>query len=202
MSAGQYKSRITVNRYGKTQSASGGLQSVLVDSWEKWASIENRSGSVQVSSNQKEWSYDYKITLRYSPTQTERSNDFVIYNGIKMLIREVQRVNEGQIRELVLRCSFVEQQTTVETVNAFNMVTWYVADGTEGNTLVMDGTGGTLNLLNKTVTEVNRENEEFKPVASPSDTPDNREFRWTMATRTILFANDLGAGERVKITYR
>lgn len=88
-------------------------------------------------------------------------------------------------------------------------ILWYVPDGTEGNSLVIDGSltfyqNGlpvTPDLTGKTVTAVNRENYELMPV---DDLTNNKQFQWAGETPTLTFAVDsnLEATEQIKITYR
>lgn len=105
MKSGDFKHKVTISRNGApSQTAGGGNVKGSPTTWTKWAAIENRNGTLN-QGNGKEWAYDYKITLRYEPSRPTLSNDLVTHEGKKMIIRSVQRLDEGAKKYEVLRCS-------------------------------------------------------------------------------------------------
>lgn len=102
----------------------------------------------------------------------------------------------------------VAAYTVIERILEERNPVWYVADGTEGNTLTFDGSTVALvngvevsiDLRGKTVTSVNRENYEQKPTLLSN--PTNKEFNWTSSTAALKQAINLEEGEQLKINYK
>ena len=91
----------------------GGLDNTLINSWNKWAKIEDRTGSNNVSQNQSKWEYDYKITTRYYPSKQTKSNYLISYEGMIMKIESISINNEGHKKLEILRCSKVDENIIV-----------------------------------------------------------------------------------------
>lgn len=102
--------KITLTRpSAPTQTSGGGLVAGAPSAtMEKWAKVENRSGALQVDSAQREWNYDYKITVRYTKSFVEQSSDLVSFDGKTLAVRSVSFTNEGAKEFVVLRCSVNE----------------------------------------------------------------------------------------------
>jgi hypothetical protein len=108
-----FKNKVRIVRPGApTQTAGGGLTAAKPDCCDegelKYAMIEQRSGSMQVDSAQREWSYDYKITTRYSKSFVEQGGDLVKHEGKTLVVRSVSFDGEGAKRLVILRCSVNE----------------------------------------------------------------------------------------------
>ena len=102
---GEFINRVTIIRKSApTQTASGGLVAGAETTFEKWAKVEDRTGTVN-KANGREWNYDYKITVRYEPSMNYYSTDFVEFGGMKMSVREVSFNKEGKRKFVILRCS-------------------------------------------------------------------------------------------------
>jgi head-tail adaptor len=99
----------------------GGIDNTIVRSWQKWAMIEDRTGSNGVTQNQTQWQYDYKITMRYYPSTPTKSNYYIVYEGVAMKIENISINNEGYKKLEVARCSKVDEQITVP--ETFNIIT-------------------------------------------------------------------------------
>jgi hypothetical protein len=103
----EFKNKVTIERYGApSQSATGGnvrgALSATIGPY--FAKVETRNGSLNTGHG-REWSYDYKITVRYYPTQVIQSGDFVVFEGNRLAVRSVEFENEGQRKLVILRCS-------------------------------------------------------------------------------------------------
>lgn len=106
MPISDFKSKVTIIRPGTpTKTAGGGLVPTTEWTFPKWAKVESRSGSMQTDSAQNEWNYDYKITVRYTPSNIEKSGDYVTYDGKTLLVRSLSYDGEGAKRLVILRCS-------------------------------------------------------------------------------------------------
>lgn len=105
-----YNKKVTITRPAKpTQTAGGGLVAGKTDEcFTKHFSVESKSGSMQQSSVMREWSYDYKLTGRYTKSFIEKGGDLICYDGKMLIVRTVNFDNEGAPREVTLRCSVNE----------------------------------------------------------------------------------------------
>lgn len=102
-----YNKKVTVTRPAKpSQTAGGGLvASKPEDCFTKHYQVESRTGSMQTGSSMREWSYDYKLTGRYTKSYVEKGGDLIKYGEKTLIVRTVSFDNEGAPREVVLRCS-------------------------------------------------------------------------------------------------
>lgn len=105
--------RILVLECKGVRNDQGGLDNTIVQSWEKWAMIEDRTGSNNVTQNQTQWQYDYKITMRYYPSIPTKSNYYIVYEGVAMKIENISINNEGFKKFEVARCSKVDENIIV-----------------------------------------------------------------------------------------
>jgi SPP1 family predicted phage head-tail adaptor len=108
MPLSDYRHKITIKRPdAPKQTAGGGLVAAYKadECVTKWAKVESRSGGLQVSDGQREWSYDFKITTRYTKDFIEEGGDIVLYDCKTLLVRSVSFDNEGRRGEVILRCS-------------------------------------------------------------------------------------------------
>lgn len=90
-------------------------EAVTVDSWEKWAHVEDRSGSNQFNNQQQVWTYDYKIWLRHERTRPTKSNYEILYENYRLKIESVSIDSEGYKGFEILRCTKVDENITAET---------------------------------------------------------------------------------------
>ena len=91
----------------------GGLDNTLIQSWAKWAKVEDRTGSNEVNQNQTQWQYDYKLTMRYYPSRQTKSNYLIAYEGMVLKIESISINNEGHKKTEVLRCSKVDENIII-----------------------------------------------------------------------------------------
>ena len=104
--------RITIILPGVILNDQGGAEAVTLDSWEKWAHVENRTGSNSNPYQQQVWEYDYRITTRYEASRPTKSNYEVQYEGYRLKIESVSIDNEGFKAIEILRCTKVDEVVT------------------------------------------------------------------------------------------
>lgn len=106
---GDFKSKVTfIRRSQPTQTAGGGLIRGAEVTWDKFAQVESTGGSIATNNNQREYNYDYRITVRYTPDYEEKVGDFVVYENIEMVVRSKTVDIEGGKRFIRLQCSINE----------------------------------------------------------------------------------------------
>lgn len=108
-----YRNRVTIERYTHVQDATGGLIPVMELSYSKYADVEDRRGNIQTNGLQRDWSYDYKITMRYEPSRVEQSGDIIRHDGKKLQVNEVSFSGEGTRRFVILRTSTLESNNAL-----------------------------------------------------------------------------------------
>lgn len=104
--------RVTVIVPGVQQNDQGGNEASVLDSWEKWAQVENRTGSNQFNNQQQVWQYDYKIIMRHERSRPTKSNYEVQYEGYRLKIESLSIDSEGYKGYEVLRCSKIDEVVT------------------------------------------------------------------------------------------
>lgn len=102
---GRKDRRVTIEKWVAVKVAGGGSQGGVGGSWEMWANIENRDGRLMTGQDQRQWSYDYKVIVRYERTREINTKDILVYGTIRMAINSVSIDREGMKEEYVLRCS-------------------------------------------------------------------------------------------------
>ena len=102
---GKMNSRVTVNNYTNSTDAGGGVTKTKVVLFILWAEVENRTGQVNYTEGQRAADYDYKIKVRYYTSNTVLDRYTLTYNGLELRINSVQKVDEGKLSFLILRCS-------------------------------------------------------------------------------------------------
>jgi SPP1 family predicted phage head-tail adaptor len=105
--------RVTVQVTGATRNDQGGLVADVVDSWDKWAHVENRSGSNSSPLQQQVWDYDYKITMRFEKSRPTQSNYEIIYGTKRLKINSVSIDSEAFQFFEVLRCSTIDNLVSI-----------------------------------------------------------------------------------------
>lgn len=104
--------RGTITQWTTVNNAIGTPEKVLVDSWDKWMQVDDRSGSLQTPVQQDVWTYDYKIIMRYEKTRPTKSNMTIDYENGRLIIRSVQIKTEGAKTWEICRCSKVDIEIT------------------------------------------------------------------------------------------
>lgn len=112
MRAGELNRVITFETWQYAQDAGGGATGTVVETWNQRAKILDRNsyrsalGAVDDSQAQQQWSFQFKITVRFLRTVT--ANNTLLYEGFRYVINEVGVNMEGHKRWYVLRCSKTE----------------------------------------------------------------------------------------------
>lgn len=104
--------RVTVIIPGATQNDQGGNEASIIDSWEKWAQVENRTGGNQFNNEQQVWNYDYKITMRREASRPTKSNYELQYEGYRLKIESLTIDSEGFKGYEICRCSKIDEDIT------------------------------------------------------------------------------------------
>lgn len=112
---GKLDRRITIRRCGSTQTETGGLNRTILLEWSIWAKVEDRSGSQLLSESKEEYSYDYKITVRFQKGNTPRGGDYVVYENRELIIQSTSINEEGDKRYLTLRCETIEDSISEDS---------------------------------------------------------------------------------------
>jgi len=110
----QLNRRVTVIVPGVTINDQGGPEASVLDSWEKWAQVENRSGSNSFQNQQQTWQYDYKIIMRFETSRPTKSNYEIEYENYRLKIESIEIDSEGYKGYEILRCSKVDEFITTD----------------------------------------------------------------------------------------
>ena len=105
MVIGSLNTRVTVQTLTTTTDDGGGWSSSVSSSFQLWAKVENRTGAASYEQGQRQDNYDYKITVRYYPSQEVTTKNKILYGTKKLNINSVQIVNEGRADFYILNCS-------------------------------------------------------------------------------------------------
>ncbi len=106
--------RVTVIIPGRTVSDQGGNENATpIDTWEKWAHIDNRTGSNAFTNQQQTWQYDYKVIMRFERTRPTQSNYEIQYDGYRMKVESVSIDSEGYKGYEICRCSKIDEVVTI-----------------------------------------------------------------------------------------
>ena len=100
---GNMRNKITFSVWTHTKDNGGGLTPSVSSTFEVWANIEARSGFIQTANDQRQWPYDYRITVRYDDRINEKLT--ITHSGKVLQINSMQIQDEGKNKLLVLRCS-------------------------------------------------------------------------------------------------
>ena len=107
--------RVRVIVSGAVLNDQGGPEAIEVDSWEKWAQVENRSGGNSFQNQQQLWSYDAKITMRHETSRPMQSNYEIEYENARYKVESLSVDSEGFKMYDVCRCSKVDEVVTINS---------------------------------------------------------------------------------------
>ena len=187
------RSRVTIRRWTSAKIEGGGIDTVLLYSYDMWAKVENRTGRVSHNQSQDQWSYDYKITLRLEESRPIRSDYTIDYQNKRLKINELQIVDEGKVKYYVARCSTLEELSLDDSFTNYEMqVLNYTATGTDSEITISA-------LINKTVKLGFKDGIEFKVIRT--GTPTGKEVKTTKATGALLWSIPFISGEQATIVY-
>jgi SPP1 family predicted phage head-tail adaptor len=100
---GELNRKITLKSWTNTQDDAGGNIKTLSSSFSVWAKVEDRQGERTFSGGQEQFSYDYKITMRFRPVISQRMT--ITYDSKNLIIRSLSIKSEGNKRFFIARCS-------------------------------------------------------------------------------------------------
>jgi SPP1 family predicted phage head-tail adaptor len=113
--------RVQIRRSAYVQNDSGGNVETLVAVWSVWADVKERRGN-PTEFNQKEvWTYDYEVLKRYERTRPTKSNDILIYDGVRHKINSVSITSEETKDFEKIRCTRVDNNIN-SNAPAINML--------------------------------------------------------------------------------
>lgn len=130
--------RVIVRRYGSVKNEFGGLVSVPIGSWEKWATVEDRRGDFNDDYQQfnddyqqSKWAYDTKVVMRYERERPTKVNDTIDYEGLHKII-SVEIKNEGAKWYEILRCKNISSNINSDApmvVDSIQVINYTGIDG-------------------------------------------------------------------------
>jgi len=100
-----------------TNDMGGNENAAHIDTWEKWADVEDRSGSNSFQNQQQVWQYDYKVKMRHEVSRPTQSNYELEYKGARLKINSISIENEAFMAFEVCRCSKIDQVVTTAPVS-------------------------------------------------------------------------------------
>ena len=121
---GDLNRRVIIKAWGSTTDEAGGVIPVETASYPIWAKVEDRSGRTMTGEQQREWSYDYKVTFRYEKSRVAISAMTIDYDSKRLTINSLSYQNEGTRKYCIARCSATDLKAV------FNNGT---GDGSEGS---------------------------------------------------------------------
>jgi len=187
------RSRVTIRRWTSAKIEGGGINTVLLYSYDMWAKVENRTGRLSHNQSQDQWSYDYKITLRLEESRPIRSDYTIDYQNKRLKINELQIVDEGKVKYYIARCSTLEELSLDDSFTNYEMqVINYTGIGGESDIIIEA-------LINKTVKLAFKDGIEFKVITS--GTPTGKQVKTTKASGALSWSISFEPGEQATIVY-
>lgn len=107
--------RVTVQEMGSVKNDQGGLEAVVLRSWEKWAHVDDRSGTNSNPYQQQVWEYDKKITMRFYKSKPTKSNYQILYKNEVLKIESLSIDSENFNALEICRCRVVDENVITET---------------------------------------------------------------------------------------
>jgi SPP1 family predicted phage head-tail adaptor len=106
---GKKNRRITIETWGTSQDAGGGVTGSVISSYQMWANVENRDGRMIEAKDQRMWPYNYKVTVRYENSRPLNASQTILYDGNRLAINSIVIDREGMREENILRCSTISK---------------------------------------------------------------------------------------------
>lgn len=178
--------RITINKYLFAQDASGGNLKALTDSYQVWASVEQKSGSRTLDNMQVQYKQAYKVIKRYEASRVLSHDDEIVYEDAILSIGAVIEKEEGRKRfnEIVAYSNGKTVSGSTEIIYTVAQLVHYVADGDEFG--FQDD-----RLKGYTLIIVFRDGVQFSYIIT--GTPIGKQALYDSTEGTIYFAESIGA---------
>ena len=188
---GEMNRRVTIRRWGYITQLNGGIVPVQTLAYPVWAKVESGGGRILTDSQQQQWSYDYKVTLRYEVSRPLYNNDTIDYDGSRLVIRSTVIQDEGNRKFITVQCS------TVGGISTDNLSTML-------NTLNYTGVGGETvtnipALHGKVIKGAFKDGIEFKVILS--GTPIDKQVLFNNSTDNLTWSVPFVPGENGFIQY-
>lgn len=188
--------RVIIRRWSSIQNTSGGNIATQVASWNKWAEVQERSGSVGDNFQQRTWTYDTTIVMRFEKERPTRSNDTIDYEGTRYEVQSVSIKREGHKQWEVIRVVKLDvdinSDAPVDTDNI--KVLNYTGVATE-NTFT------SALLIGKTVFGAFKDGIEFRVLTSGSVNVNQKEVLFNTLTGQLTWSVAFYPGEQATIQY-
>lgn len=107
--------RVTVQEMGSVKNDQGGLEAVILRSWEKWAHVDDRTGTNSNPYQQQVWEYDYKITMRFYDSIPTKSNYQIVYKTKVLKIESLSIDSESFHALEICKCKVVDENVITES---------------------------------------------------------------------------------------
>lgn len=112
--------RVKITRWGTNKNEFGGLESVELGNWTKWAEVRasnwinldlynTRSGKPVMEYDQEKWDYNTTFILRYEIERPTLSNDTIEYEGMLYKINSITVNNEYAKNFEVIKASKIDE---------------------------------------------------------------------------------------------
>jgi len=197
--------RVKIRRWTTVKNEFGGLTSVEVASWYKWAEFRSsnwinldlyntRSGRPNSQYDQNKWEYDATIILRYEKERPTRSNDTIEYDGEQYSINSISVNNEYAKNFEVIKCSKIDSKINSEAPVDTGNIQMYEYVGIGGENSFTN-----VNLIGKNVFTVFKDGIQFN--IKTSGTPVGKEVKYIDTTGEFIFGVQFEAEETATIIY-
>jgi len=187
------RSRVTIRRWTSAKIEGGGINTVLLYSYDMWANAEEQSGRVSHNQSQDQWNCDYVFKVRYEKSRPIRTDYTIDFDGKRYKIERIKRDIEDKVDMYKIYCSTLSELTLDDSFTNYEMqVLNYTATGTDSGITISA-------LINKTVKLAFKDGIEFKVIRT--GTPTGKEVKTTKATGVLLWSIPFLPGEQATIVY-
>lgn len=187
------RSRVTIRRWTSAKIEGGGINTVLLYSYDMWANAEEQSGRVSHNQSQDQWNCDYVFKVRYEKSRPIRTDYTIDFDGKRYKIERIKREIEDKVDMYKIYCSTLSELALDDSFTNYEMqVLNYTATGTDSEITITA-------LINKTVKLAFKDGIEFKVIRT--GTPTGKEVKTTKATGVLLWSIPFISGEQATIVY-
>lgn len=178
------------------QNLSGGNVAVQTGSWNKWATVEERSGNRNDDYGQSKYPYTTRIIMRYEKERPTRSNDTIDYEGTRYEITSVRVSSEArsqwEICEVQKIDNGINSDSPVETDN-IKVLNFTGTNGEDGYTFSV--------LVGANVFGAFKDGVQYKVITSGAVNTNEKEVLFDAGTGVLTWSIPFGAGEKATIQY-